>query len=303
MLEPEADHKRSILVTGASGMCGRFIYASFLHDKDSYVVYTTSRRDVEHVRHISHDLNEPLSFDKFPQQVDLVVHSAALVDETTSAYSVVDSNVRSMFNVVNYALSARASCFIHFSSISVYGRAAADECIDESYLPRPVTSYGLSKVLSETLCSSILGDKLRWFNLRLGYVLSPEAPSRYLVRRFVEQLARGDSIELVNPDVTRFSFVDISDIALVCETLFARPVASGTFNVVGDECPTVRHLFQTVRGSFPASRSAVTESEKPDSIYAPRFCNERIKQALGIERFLPYEQSVLKILSTWRANG
>jgi nucleoside-diphosphate-sugar epimerase len=207
MGKSEAAHEKSILVTGASGMCGQYIYQHFLKGK-GYLVYTTSRRPVEYARHICHDLNDPLGFEKFPKKVDLIVHCAALVDETTAEYSVVDANVRSMFNVVNYALSARASCLIHFSSISVYGKPAMDTCVEESHSPQPVTSYGLSKVLSEALCNSMLRDTLRWFHLRLGYVLSPNAPSRYLVRRFAEKLVRGDSIELANPDVTRFFLFD-----------------------------------------------------------------------------------------------
>jgi nucleoside-diphosphate-sugar epimerase len=295
MLNVGIDQRKSLLITGASGTCGRYLSQHFSSRPDRYLVYTTSRRPVENPRHIRHDLLERLPMSRFPTSIDLLIHCAARVEESEADYSVLDVNVKSTFNAAIYALAARASHFIYLSSIAIYGAEPVDHMVREIDPPKAVSPYGLSKLLGEVVCNNMLASRMTHSSLRLGYVLAPEVPQRYVIRRFGELLARGEPIDLINPDITHFNFVDIADVASICESLFAHPV-SDTFNVVGDQWPSVREVFEEVRNHFPDSSSPVNELHQPHRAYAKQFDNTRIKTAVGVDRFIPFRESLRRIL-------
>ncbi len=288
--------KETILIVGASGLCGQYIARHFLDKANQYIVYTTSRNPLEFADHICHDFTDLPSPGKFPDRIDYVINCAGAVDQSHSAgYSIIDTNLRITYNVIKYSLLAKAACLIQFSSISVYGTPPGNGLIPEEYSLSPATSYGISKVLSEKLCSSMLTFHPRFFNLRLGYVLGPQIPERYFVSRFVAKLLKGEPVELVNPDTTYFSFIDIADITMVIEHLFTYP-ESATFNVVGDQIISVRKVFQTIQSFYPTALNLISESERPSDVFAARFSNQRIKQKLGIDRFRTFEESIGRIV-------
>lgn len=294
--ELNTNSRKTILITGATGMCGQYI-SRYLQDKpDRYLVYTTGRRALEYERHICHDLEHPLPMDVFPKEVDYIVHCAALVDETNWEYSLIDTNVKITYNTINYAQKVQPSCFIQLSSVAIYDQRGNHTLTEENSVLRPVSSYGVSKVLTEALCASILEAPIRLVNLRLGYVLSPNVPRRYFLLRLAKKFEQNEPIKMINPDSTCFNFVDIADIALVCQRLFDYPV-SEDFIVVGDQHPTVRQVVQALKKYFPDTQSQVTEADIPNEVHASRFCNEKIKRILNIERFIPFEQSLQQIMA------
>ena len=98
---------KKILITGASGMCGQYILDHF-QAKDEYEVYPVSRRRLNHPNHIQHDLTLPIIEDKFPLNVDVIIHTAALPSkfwafadhEENYGYNMIDNNLKITFNLV-----------------------------------------------------------------------------------------------------------------------------------------------------------------------------------------------------------
>jgi len=288
--EPVARQRQVVVVTGASGTCGREVLARLASQRDRYEVHTVGRQPLAFDGHILHELGKPLPADVLPSRLDAVVHCAALVDERAVGYAIIDANMRMSYNVAQYALAAAAGVFVNLSSIAVYGHQAGESVIDESTPLAPATVYGLSKALCETLCATTIGVAARCTSLRLGYVLGRGMQERTVVSRFAASLAAGKPLRLVNPDETRFPFVDARDVAAVVESLLSTPVP-GVFNVVGDAEPTVREVAQELRRFFPCSPEVSEESVDPAKVSAPRIDNRRIKDALGV-RFTPVASSL-----------
>lgn len=282
-----------VLVTGSSGFCGSFITEYFENKKESFTVFRTSRKKNDHSLHIFQDLLEPLPQNNFPSKIDCIIHCAASVDETDSTYSIIDNNLRSSFHVMKFAVATKTKCFINLSSISVYGKQSKEKEIDEKIRPHPQSSYGLSKLLVEEMSQSLLSKTMNVLNLRIGYAIGPNLPLRYIISRFKKWLNSGESIKLINPYTTRISFVDLVDIAQICEKAIKENY-DGIYNVVGDDPPTIRETFEEIKKYFPNSNSKVTEIIDKENKFPFTFSNTKLKKDFGI-LFTDYHDSFKRI--------
>lgn len=262
---------------------------------DKYSVFTTSRTEILKSQHISHNLLEPLSLSKFPHKIDCIIHCAARLDEGDTSYAVIDHNLRSSFHVMKYAIESGANCFINLSSIAVYGKPTLTNSVNEEFITHPLTSYGLSKLLVENLAVAMLSNRTRIINLRLGYVLGPTIPDKYVISKFKEKFDKRENFNLINPDSTRFSFVDVSDIARVCEIILETR-HEGIFNLVGNEVPTVRDVFEEMKKYYPYVDSTVRESIDENTVFSITFSNEKVKNLLGVS-FKSFRDSFKDILT------
>jgi nucleoside-diphosphate-sugar epimerase len=290
-------NKKRLLITGASGLCGGYLHKHFLTYGENYEIYTTSRRYVNYKRHITHDFQEPYNNSELPLTVDYIINCAAVVNESLSAgYDLINKNLKSMFNILRYALAAKVSCFIQLSSISVYGQQSSPDLIQEQFPLKPVSPYGKSKILCEFLCRNMLSNVSRFFSLRLGYVLASQIPTRYFLSRLLKQLNDNKEIILINPDKSRFSFIDVNDIALICEKIFECSETNGIFNVIGDQNPTLRQVFNLLKEYFPGYAGSIIEKNHPEQILSTRYSNEEVKKNLNIKNFTNIEQSFKKLI-------
>ena len=228
-----------------------------------------------------------------------MIHCAAWVDESDTTHRVVHANVESTKNIARYAVAAGANVFVNFSSIAVYGNPHCPGLVDESQACDTVTQYGLSKRMGELLCEATFEGRIRHVDLRLGYVLAPKMPERAFFVQFAKQMKADQPIRLVNPDQTRFNFVGVADLSGIVRRVIESSV-TGSFNVVGDTHPTLREVFQTVRGHFPDYSREIQVLEDADRVRDVRFTNDKLKLALGIDKLAGYGECLGSTLSTMK---
>jgi nucleoside-diphosphate-sugar epimerase len=245
-------------------------------------VSSLARRAVDREGHFRHDLRNPIPEDLIPGRLDAIVHCAAAVDEQDETYGVVDANVHATFNLAAFARARGARAIVNLSSIAVYGAPADASGVLETDPLRPKSAYGLAKVLTETLISCH-APAMIVTHLRLGYVLAPVMPEHSLLVRFGRRLAANEPVEIVNPDSTRFSFIEVADVARACEAALAQS-ASGTFNLLADERPTVREVTDAIASHHPHSSSPRDYLQRADERFCQRFDTARAKTLMAVER-------------------
>lgn len=270
--------QRTVLITGAAGLCGASIAAA-LDRRPGVQVLTTSRRALPRPGHVRHDLRSPFPSELVSSAIDAVIHCAAVVDEDTHDYSVVDDNLRMAFNTMSMAQAHGASVLINLSSIAVYGQTPSPPPISEASPLRPVTSYGLAKVLCETMLST---SASRVCHLRLAYVLAPTMPARYFIRRVASRIEASQPVEVVNPDSTRFSFIEVADVAGACLAALDRS-AEGAYNLAADVRPTARDVIATIATHHPESTTTYSFVERPAERIEASFDTRRIKNLCGVD--------------------
>jgi 2-alkyl-3-oxoalkanoate reductase len=273
---------KSVLVTGASGLCGSHVFEHLSTRPDLFAVSTLARRAIDREGHFRHDLRNHIPEDLIPGRLDAVVHCAAVVDEQDESYEVVDANVRATFNLVAFARARGVSTIVNLSSIAVYGAPAEGSRVLEIDPLRPRTAYGVAKVLTETLISC-RASEMAVVHLRLGYVLAAVMPTRSFLVRIGRRLAANEPVEIVNPDSTRLSFIEVADVARACEAALVQ-ATEGTFNLVADDRPTVREVTDAIAHHHPASLSPRQYLQRPGERFSQRFDTTRAKTLMGVER-------------------
>jgi nucleoside-diphosphate-sugar epimerase len=207
-------------ITGGFGFLGQYIVkAIHEHDPEAElrVLGRTQRttllgvENLENVRWIQGDLSKLETFETELQDVDTIIHTAALVSfRKSDADAIYQANVIGTRNLAKAALDAGCKNFIFISSISAIG-LNPDGMTDESMLPdieykREHDMYGYSKRTSELELLE-LTDRMRIVMLNPSVVLGPGSERIEAVYRMAKYLPILPMLSYVN------SFVDVRDVA------------------------------------------------------------------------------------------
>lgn len=288
--------KKTVLITGSSGFCGSYI-ANYLEKKQLYKIFTTSRKKTNKTNHISYDLTSSISNNIFPKKLDCIIHCASNMDQKNEDYEIINTNLRIGYNLRQYAIQNEVKQIINFSSIAVYGNNTKTSLIDENSSESPSTSYGISKLLVEKLFSTLNQYRIQILNLRLGYILGPNLPQKYFILKLAERLQKNQNIELVNPDLTKFSFIYLNDIAKLCE-ISIKNNYYGVYNVINDQNPSIRKVFSEIKNFYPNSFSLIKEIIDKKTEFNIPASNKQIKQKFRIN-FSSYQEAFKNILKDY----
>jgi nucleoside-diphosphate-sugar epimerase len=207
-------------ITGGFGFLGQYIVkAIHEHDPEAelLVLGRTQRttllgvENLENVRWVQGDLSKLETFETELQDVDTIIHTAALVSfRKSDADAIYQANVIGTRNLAQAALDAGCKNFIFISSISALG-LNPDGVTDETMMPdldhkRQHDMYGYSKRSSEIELLD-LADKMRIIMLNPSVVLGPGSERIEAVYRMAKYLPILPMLSYVN------SFVDVRDVA------------------------------------------------------------------------------------------
>lgn len=207
------DSKKTILVTGASGMIGSHVVQGLLDA--GYIVVgldrNTSKIECSNYTHCVVDLGDLDTITGIMKQykVNRVIHLAALAHaQDGSEFTWNDYyhlNVECAKNVFKAACSVPV---LFISTVDVYG--FTDGVVDSETPTRPVSNYAKSKVMAENECK-----KLNSFDI---YRLTPvytdsikrDIQKRYYLKypKIAYQIGEGTEYEILNVKVVVKTIVD-----------------------------------------------------------------------------------------------
>ena len=164
-----------VLLTGAGGRIGPSILPRF---RERYQLRLLDRQPIPGGEPtILSDLSDPEILDDAMEGIDVVVHLAATSDEAPFIENLVPNNVVGLYNVLEAAKNRRVRRVVFASTVQAVGFHPAGKTIFGSDNPRPVTLYGCTKALGETM-GRFFHDKygMEFVALRIGWFLAPDAP-------------------------------------------------------------------------------------------------------------------------------
>ena len=193
-----------ILITGGTGFLGKTVASRFLeYEPQSIRVF--SRDEVKHFhfsnlfednprfRNLIGDVRDFERILKASEDVDILIHAAALKRIDLLEYNVTESiktNVLGSLNVANASLRNKVSRALFVST---------DKACS------PLNSYGACKLLGERIFTELNYSKGKTetilSSIRYGNVL---ASTGSIIPFFKQKIERGEPIPLTHPDMTRF---------------------------------------------------------------------------------------------------
>ncbi len=170
-------HKPKILVTGGSGFLGKRIVEELLSEDnpfeiDSVAIFDTKPYDgiyKEKVTQIQGDISDRDTVIEALKKIDLVIHTAAIIDWGTHPEEVVlDINVNGTRNVIDACKINHVENLIYTSSLDAVYTGKPMIGVDESqpYPEKHLMAYGKSKHLSELAVTKAHQEGLKTIILR-----------------------------------------------------------------------------------------------------------------------------------------
>jgi FlaA1/EpsC-like NDP-sugar epimerase len=197
----------NVLVTGGAGSVGRMLVRR-LHEADVNVVRIFDNNEPSladmkadlgngRLRYLSGDVRDKPRLERAMQDIDIVVHAAAMKHVDISEYNpfeAVKTNVMGLQNVIDTAIDQGVHRVVFTSS---------DKAVN------PANTMGTTKLLGEKLITA--GNKysgrsdLKLGSVRFGNVVGS---SGSVVPVFEEQIRQGGPVTVTNTAMTRFFLTD-----------------------------------------------------------------------------------------------
>ena len=204
----------SILVIGANG----FIGLKLLEKLEIFrTVYTISRSKLDlskknQIDEYQFDISKKWSFNKFSDLIIFCATQHQFSKTEVLPIDYVNTNMVGLINSLEYAKTKKPSCFVYFSTMSVYGNPNNKILEEESPINNP-DIYGVSKYFAE----KILLHYSKYFKvliIRLPGVVDKIMPTnRPWISTVVQKLRNNLDVEIYNPDTNFNNIIDIDNIS------------------------------------------------------------------------------------------
>jgi UDP-glucose 4-epimerase len=286
-----------ILVTGGAGFIGSHLASELLKRKYSVVVFdnlcsgkTANLREISGktgFRFLEGDIRDENKLVAAFEDVDVVIHLAALIDIAASIANpseTNDVNVTGTLNVLCEAARCKVKRLIFASSTAVYGDAKKLP-INEDTDVNPISPYAASKLAGEAYCKAFTGSfNLSTVVLRFFNVYGPrseKSPYCGVITKFLQQSNEDETLKIFGDGKQTRDFIHVKDIveALIL-ALEARGVDGETFNICTGIPTSIDDLAKAVQVATqkdsPITHEAARQGEIKFSYGDPSKAKEKL---------------------------
>jgi GlcNAc-P-P-Und epimerase len=232
--------KSSVLITGASGFLGKYIFDQF--DNGSWDIVSIGRHSVlgNHV-HLSCDLASqvPTIPDSYYEKVVHVAGKAHVFpktkEEIESFYKVNVQGTKNLLAALD-RISKKPSTIVFISSVAVYGRAYGKMLTEETTLDAE-TPYGKTKLEGEELVKNwAIKNKVDYLLLRLPLIVGINPPGNLGVLK--NAILKGHYLRMKG-NFSQKSIVAAPDVADLIYNIHHK---SGVYNLTDGRNPTFHEI-------------------------------------------------------------
>lgn len=252
---------KSVLITGATGLIGSFLvdtlmYANELLDWHIHV-YAVGRskqrllnrfpsfEDNAWFHPIEQDVNMPLNFNF---KVDYLIHAAGNAYPSafeTDPVGTILNNILGTYQLLEYAHTVQATCFLFLSSGEVYGENQ-ESTLQEKFSGyvnpmSPRACYPTSKRSAENLCVAYSRQYgLHTVVARLCHTYGPNVTSidNRASAQFINQALKGENIVLTSRGTQRRSYCYVADSAAGILSVLLKGENAAAYNVANPSSVT-----------------------------------------------------------------
>jgi UDP-N-acetylglucosamine 4,6-dehydratase/5-epimerase len=194
---------KTLLITGGTGSFGNAVLKRFLNTDISEIrIFSRDEKKQDDMRQLYHnpkikyyigDIREQKSIDSAMHNVDYVFHAAALKQVPSCEFFPIEAvltNIMGCENVLDSALKYNVKKVIVLST---------DKAV------YPINAMGMSKALSEKVMiaksRNLNGTDTTFCGTRYGNVMASRGS---VIPLFIEQIKKGETITITDPEMTRF---------------------------------------------------------------------------------------------------
>ena len=296
------------LITGISGFIGQSLEEYLLSKGVAVFGFDLYGAQKKHVFHGGITDRKSLLRALEKSQPDVIFHLAGILKsaQMEDFYNVHVIGTAVLLDAV-IEMGLRPHVLIASSS-AVYGVGVGKKPITESFTPRPLTHYAVSKLAQETValryCAAydLPVTCVRTFNL-LGPGLSPNmAPSA-----FAKQIAQAEmkhkpkTIHTGDLSAQR-DYVDVRDAVHAYDLIARDGIPGQIYNVCSEQAISVEACLQILMKQAMVKVEQVFDPGREQKHDVPIQVGsaKKIQHDLGWQAKIPVEQSLIDLLNDWR---
>lgn len=249
-----------IVVTGGAGFIGSHVVEALITRGDSVHVIdnlSTGKREnlPANVSLTVGDIADTQLMQKLAASADAIIHLAAIASVPACEADWVNAHRTNAFGTVSVlnaaATSSKKPCVIYASSAAVYGENN-DLPLKETYLPAPISVYGMDKFVSE--CEAAIAYKrfginsvgLRFFNV-YGPRQDPSSPYSGVISIFARAAQENTGITIYGDGGQTRDFIFVSDIVALILASMQAPEGAHIVNGCTAIATSLNQLAQHLR--------------------------------------------------------
>ncbi|MEM3713234.1 MAG: NAD-dependent epimerase/dehydratase family protein [Thermoproteota archaeon] len=298
-----------ILITGGAGFIGHNLAIYLKNNGFNVKVLDSFERSTDFAVSRLKEANIPMvkvsianteEVRIFLKEVDIVIHAAAYVDVAESMEKpliYLENNTLGTASVAKASLEANVDLLIYLSSAAVYGNPIKLP-IDENHPARPISTYGLSKLMGEEVVRFFSTYGLKQVVLRLFNVYGPGQNAAYagVITRFLERARNGlPPIVYGDGEQTR-DFIHVDDVAEAIKLVLKTGCAGEVFNIGSGRPVKIRDLATSIMRLFRLEGEPIHTSERPGDIKHSYADITRAKTIMGFSPRVDLEHGLKKLL-------
>ncbi len=310
-----AEKPRRWLVTGSAGFIGSHLVEALLSldqtvsSLDNFA--TGHRRNIDEVeakvspeqrarhRFIEGDIRDLATCRAACQDVDIVLHQAALGSVPRSLADPIATNGANVDGFLNLLVAARdagVKRFVYAASSSTYGDHPALPKVEDA-IGRPLSPYAVTKLVNELYadvfarCYGLPSIGLRYFNV-FGERQDPEGAYAAVIPCWVRALLTGGEVAINGDGETSRDFCYVGNAVqanLLAATTEDAAAINQVYNVAVDDRTTLNRLFELLRDELAtvipsvANAAAVHRDFRPGDVRHSQADIGKARRLLGYE--------------------
>jgi nucleoside-diphosphate-sugar epimerase len=260
----------TILITGASGFIGGYLYD---HLSKNHKVYRVLRNykddgddrifyiDLVNLDDVKYRINDSNEFDI---EIDIIIHCAAILADSKNSKNIdlFNDNNRITESVISIAKKCNVKRVINFSTIGLYPNK--DGTYNETSQVNPAFNaeclYSLSKFCSEELLTFLLPN-VSIINLRLSQTHGKGMRNDRIYALFINELRTQNTITLWGNGERSSNFISVEYLLSQIDHILVEFGIKGTFNI-GQKNMTYLELANQIVEVYGNEKSRIVLIDK-----------------------------------------
>ena len=242
--------RKTILVTGATGLIGKLCVKSLLNSGYNTQVIALVRDEEKaknifgeskRLTYLVQDINQRINTTR---RVDYIIHAAS----TTSSKDFVEKPVETIYtaingsrNVLEFAKNKRLEGMVYLSSLEIYGVNEKENIKEEDYgyidILNPRSSYSESKKMVETMCISYgteYGVPVKIARLAQTFGAGVSISDNRVFAQFAKAIINKENIVLHTKGETKRNYCYTTDAVRGIFTILTKGENNNAYNVANE---------------------------------------------------------------------
>lgn len=230
---------KNLLITGGNGFLGIDLVSEFSKKKNFYVssIVKELKTKINNVKFIELNFSSRTNWDNYTENIDVVIHTAALVHQSMSKNlkeNYIDINFKSVKNLFLSCKKNKVKKFIFISTIAVNGELNIDHRkFRYDDIPNPLNIYSISKNKAEEYLKEHFNCQTEIIIIRTPLIYGPGVKSNFLT--LLKMIDKQIPLPFGDMKINKKSYLFVKNLTNFIEIIIGNKLRNDGIYLISDD--------------------------------------------------------------------